>query len=619
MKDFILGLRIRIKLLAAFGSLLLLSVLLIIFSVSSIDRIIYFKGINEKADLLKLQLETMDLALREFIYEGYKSKSFLEQQQSPVLDSFMENYAQAKIVITQFETLPAGATDRNISQTLIAPLDSLQQNFQQLVALLKTRGFKDYGLEGTLRKAIHNVENSGVDFDKSTMLMLRRHEKDFFLRKDLKYLDEFNQRFDIFSTQLTTSGGTALLPHLQHYKTEFNNVVAIEKQIGLTEDQGLRGRIKNYFTVIRPHIEAIRTQVKERNEAQIDSTQWILWIIFSVQIVVGIAMALVYANLLTRSIKEIRSGMQKLAAGIFPDKLHVLSTEEIGQTKMAFNQFIDRLRAATTFAERLGSGDLGMRYEDQYANDVLARSLVSAQEKLNHAEEHQRKINWMNEGMARFNDVLKNEAEALETVGDRILKLMVDYLHTNQGALYILQGHDNDRHLERLSTYAYAKKKFTNDRVTPGTGLIGQCVLEGETIYLKDVPDDFIKITSGLGEATPRNIVLVPLQVRKRVMGVLELASFKMLLPHEVEFVERIAESIATLLLNKQTSSETRRLLEESRQRADVLSQKEELMRENAEELLATQEEMHRQREALEAEIRSLKQRLALAETLVES
>lgn len=618
MRNFILGLRIRIKLLAAFGSLLLLSVLLIIFSVSSVERIIYYKSVNEQADLLKLQLETMDLALREFIYEGYKSKSFLEQQQSPVLDSFMENYSQARAVIVQMDALPTGAR-QDISQTLIAPLDSLQHDFQKLVALLKTRGFKDYGLEGALRKAIHNVENSGMAFDKSTMLMLRRHEKDFFLRKDLKYLEEFNQRFNVFSEQLAASEGTALLPFLQHYKTEFNNVVAIEKQIGLTEDQGLRGRIKNYFTVIRPHIEAIRTQVKERNEAQIDNTQWILWIIFSVQIVVGIAMALVYANLLTKSIKEIRSGMQKLAAGIFPDKLRVLSTEEIGETKIAFNQFIDRLRAATSFAERLGSGDLSMRYNSHYADDVLARSLVSAQEKLHHAEERQRKINWMNEGMARFNDVLKNEGEALETVGDRILKQMVDYLHTNQGALYILQGPEDDRYLERLSTYAYGKKKFGTDRITPGTGLIGQCVLEGETIYLKDIPGDFVKITSGLGEATPRNIVLVPLQVRKRVMGVLELASFQILLPHEVEFVERIAENIATLLLNKQTSSETRRLLEESRQRADVLTEKEALMRDNAEELLATQEEMQRQREVLEAEIKSLKQRLALAETLVES
>jgi HAMP domain-containing protein/putative methionine-R-sulfoxide reductase with GAF domain len=555
MRDFLLGLKIRIKLLAAFGSLLLLSVLLIALSVSSIHKIIHYKSINEKMDVLKLRLETLDLATKEFIYEGYKSKSFLETQKTSSMQSFNENYTEAKAIIAEVQST-ALKDHALLTQNLISPLDSLQHDFNLLVSLLGKRGFKDFGLEGSLRDAIHTVENSGFEFDKVTMLMLRRHEKDFFLRKDVKYQQEFNKRFDILQQQIQLTSNTALLASLGNYKDAFNKVVAIEQQIGLSNAEGIRGRILANFQLIRPRIEAIRSSIKKQNETEIARTQWMLWMIFSVQIIAGIGMALLYAGLLTKSIKEIRAGMQKLASGIFPDKLRVHTTEEIGQTKIAFNQFIDRLRAASSFAEHLGSGELTYRYHEQYANDVLAQSLISAQQKLRHAEEQQRKINWMNEGAARFNEILKNDSEEISVLGDRILKLIVYYLQANQGALYILKGSADNGILDRIATYAYDKKKYIHERISAGTGLIGQCVLEGETIHLTDIPKNYIRITSGLGEATPRHLVIVPLKTRGEVNGIIELASFQPMEQHHIEFIERMAENIASLLANNQASRE---------------------------------------------------------------
>ena len=181
----------------------------------------------------------------------------------------------------------------------------------------------------------------------------------------------------------------------------------------------------------------------------------------------------------------------------------------------------------------------------------MARSLLNAQDKLRAAEERQRKINWINEGAARFNDILKNDAEELEILGDRILKLLVTYLGANQGALFILHGSAEEGFIERIATYAYQKKKFVEEQLPVGTGLIGQCVLEGETIYLKEIPKDFVKITSGLGESTPRNVVIVPLRVRDQVAGAVELASFKFIESFQIEFIERIAENIATILTAK--------------------------------------------------------------------
>jgi HAMP domain-containing protein len=544
MRAFFLGLRIRIKLLFAFGSLLLLSVLLIFFSIRSINRIIKYKSINEQVDVLKLRLETLDLACKEFMYEGYKSKTFLEKQQAGSIETFNANFLDSKSI---FQALKQSQqSDANLEQGL----DSLENDFRILVSLLQRRGFKDYGLEGELRSAIHSVENSSYEFDRVTMLMLRRHEKDFFLRKDLKYQDEFDKRFIAFRQQVESSHQTELLLLIDNYQASFTKVVKIEKQIGLNEDQGIRGRIKMYFEQIRPRIEILHLSVKQENETLITRTKWVLSVIFVFQIIIGIAMALFYSNLLTKSIKEIRRGMLQLADGVFPEKLRVLSTEEIGETKVAFNQFIDRLKAATYFAEQLGAGKLYEHYEDQYANDILAKSLITAQYKLRQAEEHQKKVNWFNEGLARFNDIARAQGDEVGALGNKILKFLISYLNINQGALYLICEDDYEKYLHRIATYAYGKRKFVDDKVELGKGQLWQCVQEGATIYLKEIPSDFVKITSGLGEATPRNVIIVPLKTRTDIIGVIELASFSILESHQIEFIEKIAESSAALLFD---------------------------------------------------------------------
>ncbi|HEY9006863.1 MAG TPA: GAF domain-containing protein [Ohtaekwangia sp.] len=618
LKKIVLSLRIRAKLLVAFGSILLMSVVLIALSIISINRIIAYKDVNEQVDILKLHLESIDLATKEFIYEGYKSKTFLENQHDASIDKFNSSIHDSKAIIKSISgsKLMEGENTLQLTRMLTASLDSIQTEFSALIALLKARGFKDFGLEGSLRKAIHIVENSSYPFNKVAMLTLRRHEKDFFLRRDLKYQKEFNARLDEFVTELQLQRAPAdLLKNIDEYKAQFNSVVEIESKIGLTQQEGIKGKILQNFARVKPQIEIFRTAVKEKNGLQILRTQITLFIVFFGQIITGLVLAIVYANLLTKSIKEIRTAMQALANGFFPEKLAVRTSEEIGQTKEAFNQFIDRLKIATDFAERMGTGDLTAVYDKRFSNDVLAQSIISMQRKLKEADDRQYRINWINQGSAQFNDILKNESEAVEVLGDKILKHLVAYVGANQGALYIAQEDQGENYLERIATYAYGKKKFEMHRIGIREGLMGQCVMEQSTIHLKELPRDYIKITSGLGEATPRSVVMVPLKVRDKIMGVIEMASFENFEQYKIEFIEKTAEHIAAILFNKQAVLITEKMLMESREQANTLRQQEEEMRQNAEELQATQEAMERQRQELQDEIKHLRQQLAKMES----
>lgn len=606
MKKWMLGLKIRAKLLAAFGSILLFSIVLIVLSINSINKIIFNKNSNEKIEVLKLCMKSQELAIQEFISEGFKEKEFQEEGKSAYLNSFNTNHQKALTILSE---LGQNFSDSLVVRSIHDDLSIVRVEFDSLINLFKKRGFKDYGLEGSLRKAVHEIENSKVKFDKAELLTLRRNEKDFFLRKDLKYKDDFLKNASIFETSISKIKDPLvpeILKKLDIYRTEFLNIIDLETEIGLTTDNGVRGKLNKQLDELRLPLETFSSSLRVTSEGEIINIIYELLIIFLIQLIVGVFLAIFYAGLITIAIKEIRNAIQMLAEGTFPEKLIVKTTEEIGQTKIALNLFLDRLQAATIFAHQLGDGNLRIEYESRFSNDVLAKSIIQMQQKLKEADERQTKINWVNEGAAQFSEIIKNEAEDISKLGDKIISFMVKYLDVNQGALYIIE----DEKLKRISTYAYGKKRYIDQTIEIGQGLVGQCAIEKQTIYLKQIPSEYVKISSGLGEATPNNVIIIPILLRDQMLGVLELASFKVLEQFRVKFIENITENIASLIFNKQSASQTQKLLNESQERAEILAQQEEEMRQNAEELQATQEEMTRQKQELEREIVKLKRRL---------
>jgi signal transduction protein with GAF and PtsI domain len=214
-------------------------------------------------------------------------------------------------------------------------------------------------------------------------------------------------------------------------------------------------------------------------------------------------------------------------------------------------------------------------------------------------KEEDQKRNWTTDGLARFVEVLRSNKKIDALVHD-ITKNLVNLLQANQGAIFVLNDSETgDQYLEMMACYAFNRTKYLTKKVSLGEGLIGQTFLERQTIYLKEVPDDFVRITSGLGEANPRNLLIVPLKVNEDVVGIVELASFKTFQPHEIAFVEKIGENIAHTILSFRTNEHTQRLLDESHQQAENLRAQEEELRQNQEELQATQEEISRKYNAL--------------------
>jgi HAMP domain-containing protein/putative methionine-R-sulfoxide reductase with GAF domain len=608
-----LNLRLKIKLIFAFGSLLLLSAILILIFFQAQKKSDTYQLASAEVDGINIHMLEMDAALKYFMFEGYKADSFQQHGKSSYLQSYSANLSSIHRQLSLLRQSGIVQEDSLTGRINIA-LKSISAHVTELTQRFKIRGFKDYGLEGKLREAIHKVEKSPFPYDKAGMLTLRRHEKDFFLRKDLKYQQEFNTKVDEFTASIQQAPADeyrdAILKNLADYKKQFNEVVAIESQIGFKETEGSKGSINHNLSELKKSIVYLRSSVKEKNALYQQGTTIALVILFIAQLILGVVLAIVYADIITRAVRELLEAMKDLSEGILPEPLIVKSHEEIGKTKTAFNQLLDRLKAASKFSEALGDGNLQSVYDDKFSDDILARSLIKMQQQLSLSQEKQNIINWENQGTAQLNDILKNENEEISKLSDRILKQLVVYLKANQGALYILHDDGRENYLERVATYAYEKKRYVDHRVAVGQGLAGQCVLERATILLTEVPRDYVRITSGLGGAVPGFIIILPLIIRDKVLGVLELASFRRFETYQVRFLEKISENIASILLNKALHTETSQLLAAAQERTQQLMSQEEEIRQNAEEMQAVQEQMQRQQTELMREIAELKAKL---------
>ncbi|MDJ1506405.1 GAF domain-containing protein [Xanthocytophaga agilis] len=233
-------------------------------------------------------------------------------------------------------------------------------------------------------------------------------------------------------------------------------------------------------------------------------------------------------------------------------------------------------------------------------------------EKARQEENHRQ---WASEGIAQLSTLLRSNSDDTELF-DRIIATLVKYLQANQGGLYIVEKEErtHDIVIRLAACYAYNRKKHIHQTFQAGQGLIGQTYLEGEYIYLTDIPENYLTITSGLGDSSPRALLIVPLKVNESTEAILELASFKKFEKHEIEFIVKLGESIASFIQSNRISQRTKQLLEDSQFQAEALRAQEEEMRQNMEELASTQEEMNRQQMSYLQEIERLSTLYATAQ-----
>src|SRR6187401_1954903 len=191
---------------------------------------------------------------------------------------------------------------------------------------------------------------------------------------------------------------------------------------------------------------------------------------------------------------------------------------------------------------------------------------------------------WLKTNLAKFSRMLQGQRD-LTNVGRMVLSELCPVVSAQQAEFYVLDAESGDARLTLLASYASEGKESLGKQLRMGQGVVGQCALEKQKIVLDNLPPDYIRISSGLGEASPRSVLVLPLIFEGQVRGVLELASFEGFNPTHQAFLDQLTESIGIVLNTIEANMRTEDLLKQSQSLAQQLQTRQEQLQNTNEEL----------------------------------
>ena len=301
---------------------------------------------------------------------------------------------------------------------------------------------------------------------------------------------------------------------------------------------------------------------------------------------------------------RLREKIDEMGLGIFAasqkDSKH--KQDEIGDIYRSFKKLAVNLHNTALFADAIANNNFDFEYTMASDDDELGIALTNMRDELKKAKaaeqqqaEEQEKEAWTANGIAIFNDLMRQDTTNLEALSRTFISKLTDYIGVVQGGVFILND-DDPEHLkyELKGAVAYKRIKNSEKEFEMGIGLVGQCAYEKAPIYLNEIPDNYMEITSGLGEANPKFILLMPAIMNDVVYAVIELASFSKIDEYKINFLSKISDAFSSTISMVKINSSTAKLLEESKDKADMLAEQSEVLKQSYEELRATQEDLAR-------------------------
>jgi HAMP domain-containing protein/signal transduction histidine kinase/CheY-like chemotaxis protein len=258
-------------------------------------------------------------------------------------------------------------------------------------------------------------------------------------------------------------------------------------------------------------------------------------------------------------------------------------TENVNQ--LAAN-LTTQVRAIAEVATAVTKGDLtrSITVEAQGEVAALKDTINEMIRNLKDTTQKNTEQDWLKTNLAKFNRMLQGQRD-LHTVGRLILSELAPVVTAQHAVFYVLDATRETPLLTLLASYASQGQVALGRQVGLGEGLVGQCALEKQKILVSNVPSGYIRIASGLGDAPPASILVLPIIFEGQVKGVLELASFERFNPTHQAFLDQLTESIGIVLNTIEANIRTEDLLKQSQSLAQELQSRQEELQNTNEEL----------------------------------
>ncbi len=275
-------------------------------------------------------------------------------------------------------------------------------------------------------------------------------------------------------------------------------------------------------------------------------------------------------------------------------------TENVNQ--LAAN-LTTQVRAIAEVATAVTRGDLSRSIQVEARGEVsdLKDNINEMIRNLKETTQKNAEQDWLKTNLARFTRQLQGQRD-LEAVTKLILSELAPLVSAHHGVFYMMDSAQarTSARLQMIASYGYRPNSAVPTSFAPGEGLVGQCAVEKNRVWLTNVPRDYITVSSGLGAAPPTNIVVLPILFEQQVKAVIEIASLDRFTPTHIGFLDQLMETIGVVLNTIEANTRTESLLTQSQSLAQELQQTNQELAEKARLLSDQNSEVERKNREVE-------------------
>jgi putative methionine-R-sulfoxide reductase with GAF domain len=274
-------------------------------------------------------------------------------------------------------------------------------------------------------------------------------------------------------------------------------------------------------------------------------------------------------------------------------------TDEKQDTSSALNYLHYGISSSIDFIKKIGQGDLYAEFDSTKAspldlsNDSLSGSLIQMRDQLQITVEEEKQKSWVTEKTLLFTSLLNKQYDNTQVFGFNVISQLIHHLNAHQGGIYLVkETQDAEDYLELSACYAYSRMRFQQLKIRDGESPILQAWKEGKTLFISSIPPHYKESIYGPTATDLQSILVVPLFVNRKVIGVLEITSTEVMAAHKLNFIQTLSDAIATALTTIRQQEHTKRLMQASQAITEQLKSQEEEVRHNLQEMMVTHDKL---------------------------
>lgn len=454
------GMNVRMKLMLGFMLMIVLSGALGVVSYVMLNKVTGASTAENHLDDIHLTLLEMRRAEKDFLLRETTNPTFFSTGESKHIEKFTSQYQRASNALRLTEDKIKKISPENLPaiEEMTLAFDLYNTKFILLTEKKKEKGFKDWGLVGSFRDSVHDIENAAaadVNPILISLLTIRKHEKDYFIRGELTYIDRLEKEVSKFkslvaSSNLAQADKTKFNLLINDYKTKFDRVVAIDKEIGLTSNIGIKGEYRNAVHKIEPLFNEVNEDVEAVVEGANKTAILAIVGLLIVVVLAGIGSGFFLSNSISKPPTYLTDMTKEIGRGNLDLNIYVKTGDELEDLASSFNQMTKDLKGGReqimknneeltvtneelqTTAEELKSSNEEMQATNEELKETTGELEKAKKQLEEHKVELERKVTERTKELSTKNEELQTTAEELKSSNEEMQATNEELKQTTQ-------------------------------------------------------------------------------------------------------------------------------------------------------------------------------------------